>query len=209
MGMDGIVVTPPGFDEDQGFSQRVEALPVEELVTQPRIEALDVADLQGRAGRDEGRADPDRGDPLLDGLGNELRAVVGSDADRNPAHQEQIGQDFDDIRRGRRSLHSDRQALTGELDQHIEHPKGSPIVGPVIDEVIGPDMVPPLRAQPDALAIVQPKASPVFLANRHLQPLASPQTLDPLVGDLRPPGAAGCNPSVWVPLIVAGVFGEF
>ena len=57
----GVVVTPPGFDEDLGFFQRIEDLPIEKPVAQSRIEALDVAVLPGRARRDEGRAGPDRG----------------------------------------------------------------------------------------------------------------------------------------------------
>ena len=48
MWADGIVVTPPDFDKDLGFSQREEDLSIEELVAQPRIEALDVAVLPGR-----------------------------------------------------------------------------------------------------------------------------------------------------------------
>ena len=41
----GVVVTPPGFDEDLGFFQRIEDLPIEKPVAQSRIEALDVAVL--------------------------------------------------------------------------------------------------------------------------------------------------------------------
>ena len=33
------------------------------------------------------------------------------------------------------------QALTGELVQDIEHTEGAPIVGPVMHEVTGPDVV--------------------------------------------------------------------
>lgn len=80
MGPGGVIVTPPDFDEDLGFSQRLEDLPIEELVAPARIEALDVSVLTRRAGHDEGRAGPDRRDPLLD-VGNELRAVVRSDGD--------------------------------------------------------------------------------------------------------------------------------
>ncbi len=43
---DGVVVTPPGFDEDPGLLQRAEDLSIEELVAQPRIEALDIAVVQ-------------------------------------------------------------------------------------------------------------------------------------------------------------------
>ena len=50
----GVAVTLPGFDEDLGFAEGVEDLPIQELVAQPRLEALDVAVLPGRTRFDEG-----------------------------------------------------------------------------------------------------------------------------------------------------------
>ena len=44
----------------------------------------------------------------------------------------------------------DRQALPGELVQDVEGSEGPAVVGPVMHEVIGPDIVRPLGAQPDA-----------------------------------------------------------
>ena len=46
----------PGFDEDLGFLEGVEDFSIQELVAQPRIEALDVAVLPRRTGLDEGGA---------------------------------------------------------------------------------------------------------------------------------------------------------
>jgi hypothetical protein len=40
-------MAPPRFDENLGFLESVEDLPVQELVAQPGIEALDVAVLPG------------------------------------------------------------------------------------------------------------------------------------------------------------------
>ena len=42
-----IVVFAPLLDDDLGFPQRVEALPVEQLVPEPSVEALDEAVLPG------------------------------------------------------------------------------------------------------------------------------------------------------------------
>ena len=60
MRTDGVVVAPPGFDEESSCHENVEDLPIiRELVAQPRIEALDVpmnamhSCLPGRPGRDE------------------------------------------------------------------------------------------------------------------------------------------------------------
>ena len=63
----------------------------------------------------------------------------------------------------------------GELVEHVEHPVLATIVGAILDEVVGPDMIALLRPQPDARSVGQPM--------RDLQPLALPDTLDPLVVD--------------------------
>ena len=44
---------------------------------------------------------------------------------------------------------SDRQALAGELVQDVEGAEGPAVMGPAMNEVVRPDMVHPLGAQPD------------------------------------------------------------
>src|SRR5437762_10700290 len=56
-------------------------------------------------------------------------------------------------------------------------------MGAVLDEVIGPDMIALLRAQPHARSVGQPEPAALGLLRWDLQPLASPDTLDPLVVD--------------------------
>ncbi len=41
-------MTPPGFDENPGLLEGVEDFSIQELVAQPRVEALDVSVLPGR-----------------------------------------------------------------------------------------------------------------------------------------------------------------
>ena len=53
----------------------------------------------------------------------------------------------------------------------------------ILDKVIGPDVIAVLGPEPDAGAVVQPQAAALWLPGRNLQPLASPDTLDPLVVD--------------------------
>src|SRR5947208_3555592 len=55
MWADCIVVAPPALDHDLSFLQRIEDLSLQQLVAQAGVEALDVAVLQGTAGRDVGR----------------------------------------------------------------------------------------------------------------------------------------------------------
>src|SRR5215203_671726 len=51
------------------------------------------------------------------------------------------------------------------------------------DEVVGPDVVAMLGPQPDARSVRQPEPSAFGLLPGDLQPLASPNSLDPLVVD--------------------------
>jgi hypothetical protein len=53
-------------------------------------------------------------------------------------------------------------------------------MGPVLNEIVGPDMVRPARPQPDAGAISEPETAPLGLLPGDLQPLPSPYALDPL-----------------------------
>ena len=64
MWADGIVVASPALDHDPGLLQRIENLPVQQLIAQPGIETLDVAVLPGAARRDVGRLGTDGGNPL-------------------------------------------------------------------------------------------------------------------------------------------------
>lgn len=53
-------------------------------------------------------------------------------------------------------------------------------MGPVLDEVIGPDMVRPARPQPDTGTVSEPETAPLGLLPGDFQPLPSPNALDPL-----------------------------
>ncbi len=90
MRADRVVVATPALDDDLGFPQGVEDLAVEQFVTQARVEAFDVAVLPWTAWRDVCGPGADRGDPLLHGLGHELRTVVGSDVAWHAAQDEQV-----------------------------------------------------------------------------------------------------------------------
>jgi hypothetical protein len=68
-----------------------------------------------------------------------------------------------------------------ELVKHVEHPILASIVGAVLDEAIGPDMIAVLRPQPNARSVGQPEPVALGLLMGDLQPLTLPDTLDPLV----------------------------
>jgi hypothetical protein len=71
----------------------------------------------------------------------------------------------------------------GELVEYVEHPIVASIVGAILDEVVGPDMIAILRPQPNARSVGQPEPAALGLLMGDLQPLALPDTLDPLVVD--------------------------
>ena len=47
---DGIVVSPPLFDDDLRLLQAVEGLPIHQFIPEAGVEGIAVADLPGRAG---------------------------------------------------------------------------------------------------------------------------------------------------------------
>src|SRR5499427_9319306 len=180
---DRIVMAPPAFDDDLSFLEGVEDLAIEQLITQASVEALDVAVLPRTAPLDIGNLGADSGDPSLDSLGDELRSVVGPDVTGNAAQDGQIGENVDDIDCFELAGDTDRQAFVGKLVNDIEHPISASIVGAVLDKVVGPDVIAVLRPQPDARSVRQPKSAALRLLMGNLEPLASPDTLDPLVVD--------------------------
>lgn len=70
------VMLPPTLDDDPGLGKAAEDLAIEEFVAELGVEALAIAILLRRARLDEGRPGPDNGDPVPDGDGDELRAIV-------------------------------------------------------------------------------------------------------------------------------------
>src|SRR5918997_6192434 len=169
-----VVVPPPALDHDLRLAQAVEDLPVEQLVPEPGVEALDEAVLPRAARRDVGGPGTHGRDPFLDGLGHELGAVVGANVARHAAHDEQVGQDIDHVRGLELASDPDRQALVGELVDEVEHAVLPSVMGTVLDKVVGPDVVRVLGPQPEARSVRQPEPATLGLLGRDLEPLAAP-----------------------------------
>jgi hypothetical protein len=176
----GVVVSPPAPDDHLGLLERVEDLPVQEFVAQLGVEALAVPVLPGAAWLDVGRLRTYGPDPFADGLGDELGAMIGADVPGCAAQDERVRERVDGVHGLGLAAHPDRQALAGELVDDVEHPELPPVVGAVLDEVIGPDVVWALRPEPDARAVIEPEPGPPGLLGRHLQPLSPPEALDAL-----------------------------
>src|SRR5204862_381002 len=71
----------------------------------------------------------------------------------------------------------------GELVDDVEHAELAPLMSALLDKIVGPHVVAALGSQPNARSVIQPQACPLGLPDGNLQPLASPDPLDPLVVD--------------------------
>ena len=71
-----VVVMPPCFDDDLGLLEGVEDFAIEELIAQLGVEALAIAILPRAAGHDVSGPGANGSNPVPDGLGDELRAIV-------------------------------------------------------------------------------------------------------------------------------------
>ena len=66
---------------------------------------------------------------------------------------EEVGQNIDHIDRLELAGDTDRQAFMSELVEHVEHPIPASVMGTVLDEVVGPDMI---AVQADASVTIRP-----------------------------------------------------
>ena len=88
---------------------------------------------------------------------------------------------------------------------HAQHAERSAILGPILHEVIGPDLVRPFRPQPHARAVVEPQTAPFRLLLRHFQPLPPPDP--PHALDVHPPALVDqqpADPSIAVASVLLG-----
>ena len=179
-----VVVPSPLLNDDPGFIEAVEDLSVQELIAEPGIEALTVSVLPRRPRFDVGGLGTDSLDPLPDRIRDELRSVIRSYVGRNTPDDEQVGQGINHIRRVELPLHPDRQAFAAELIDDVQRSVGSPVFCSVMHEVVRPDMVNMPGPETDARSVIEPEPAFPRLLHGNLQPLTTPQALDPLVVQL-------------------------
>jgi len=177
----GIVVSAPGLDDDPGFFQGVEDLAVQKFVAESGIEALDEAILPRATGCDVCGSGSDRCNPVLNGLGHELGAVVRPYVLGHAPQDEQVRQDIDHIDGLELAVNPDRQTFMGKLVDDVEHAKLLSLMGSVFDKIVGPNMVRVFCLKTDTGAVGEPEPASLWLLFWDFQPLAPPQPLDPLV----------------------------
>lgn len=152
---DGVVVVAPLLDQHLGLLECVEDFTVEQLISELAVEALVKAVLPGARGLDVECLYTYPLQPLPDGLGGELWAVVRADVIGWAVLDKEIGQDLQNVIRPEAARHFDGQAPPSELIDHGQHAKGPAIVCASLHEVIGPDVVLPRGSEADARSIIQ------------------------------------------------------
>lgn len=84
---DVVVLSEPLIDDGLRLSGCREPFGVEHFATKRSVEALIVSVLPWRARIDVNRLDADFGEPVFEGLGCKLRAIVGAQILRLPAFE--------------------------------------------------------------------------------------------------------------------------
>jgi hypothetical protein len=92
------------------------------------------------AGRDVERLHTDPGEPVLHGLGDELRAIVGADMSRWSTRDEQLGERCQNIFTPQPARDRQCQALPARLVDDRQDPELPAFMGAPLDEVAGPNM---------------------------------------------------------------------
>lgn len=181
MGPDGVVVLTPLLDEYLGLLEGGEDLPVEQFIPEAGIEAFDIPVLPRRSRCDVGGLGTNGSDPVSNDPGDELGAVIRSDILWWPPQDEQIRQSIHHIGGVEPAISPKHQGLPGELVDDDQDPVWTSIMRPILDKVIGPDMVRSLRPKTDARAVIQPETAPLTLLWWDLKPFTFPDALNPLV----------------------------
>ena len=108
-----VVELAPLLDEHSGFPQISEPLPVQALVSQLSVEALNEPVVPGSAWRNERRADPLVAKPAHDRASGELRPLVRTDEGGLAIQAHQPREHEDHILARDRASDLDRQTLPG------------------------------------------------------------------------------------------------
>lgn len=96
------------------------------------------------------------------------------------AKGEKVNQSVDDVSEIELAFGPDHDCLLGKLVDGVQCAEYSAVVGPVLSEIIGPDMVGMFGRQPNAGTIVQPKTALLGLLLWDSKPFPPPDPLDGL-----------------------------
>ncbi len=95
-----------------------------------------------------------------------------------------ISKAVQDVVRPETARDHNRQASACKLIDDNEHAERPPILGAIVDKVIGPDVIGLVWAQAHTRSIVEPETAPFWLFLWHFQPFPPPDAIDPLDVDM-------------------------
>jgi hypothetical protein len=180
MGPEGVALPAPAVGQALGLSHRGEQLGVEEFVSEPAVERLCKAVLPRGSWLDIGGGGAAGLAPALEGVGNELGAVIAADERRRRVDAGELLQHRHHILGLAAPAHPDRQAETAVLVDHIQELESAAISGGVELEIHGPHLVGMLSPVTPDRAVRGP--CPLSLqGSGPLQTLLAPESLHPLV----------------------------
>lgn len=130
-----VIRLPPLLDNDASFLHAHEFFAVQTLVSEPAIEAFDIAVLPRATRFDVGSPDIDLFEELSDTTADKLRAVVAADEFRDAANCEQIRQQFDELIACEFATDFQCKALACELIDHHKHLQRSSVRCPIENEI--------------------------------------------------------------------------
>jgi len=130
-----VILVAPAFKDDLRFEQAAEEFPVEALVAQLVMEALDVAVLPWAAGFDIDGFYLLLFEPVLDRVGDELRAIVTAQVARPAIALEGCLHHGDDIHGTDGPCGVDGEALARVLVEQCQDAEPGSVLGLVQDEV--------------------------------------------------------------------------
>lgn len=124
----------PGLDQDFRLPEIIEDFPRQQLVSELGVEALAVSILPRRAWFDVERLHADALEPIAQGGGDELGAVVGTDMLRRAMMDKQLAQRVEDIAGVQLAFDTDSEAFASELINDAQHTEHLAVMRVVLDE---------------------------------------------------------------------------
>ena len=152
-----VVVDAPAFSQRPHRFQRIEDFAVQERVAHFCVEAFAVAVLPRRAGLNVEGSSTSLRQPFTQILGDEFRAIVGTNVLWDAMLDHGFGQHFDNLAAVNPAPNMDRQALARALVDQVQQAHRPSVMGESAHEIVCPDVVAVLWPQAHAGAVVEPK----------------------------------------------------
>src|SRR5579883_1392316 len=136
-----VVKASPAFDDDLGFPCVAEPFPVQALVSELSMEALNIAVLPRAAWGDERRSDVLVSEPAHDSCCSELSSIVTSDVLRLAVDFHQPRERQNHVLRSDPPSYLDSQALASVFVENAQQLECRSVGKSIVDKVIRPDRV--------------------------------------------------------------------